>query len=189
MTENTELKHRLERVGLTFYKEGDKLKTLFKGNPVDWRAFLNGGEYPTAQMVINRLEGNRFNSADKCVNGFLFGGDIHENGDVRHIRYLPEIVENMLRVLGEHQAISDLGKDVSPYIITFKNQIRNIIFDGSKKLNIRQTQYRIIRHCLHYLSNQYFGSWTEYDNPIIRLDDERSVPADHIIAVQKVNPA
>ncbi|BAU29718.1 hypothetical protein DFP93_10695 [Aneurinibacillus soli] len=186
LTENNELKYRLEKIGLTFYKEKDRLITFFKGNLIDWRSFLNGSESPTAQMIINRLEGNRFSPPDKCVNGFLFNGDIFENGDVRHIRYLPEIVDNMLRVLGEQQAIRNLCKEVTPFIITFKANVGEIIFDGSKKLNIKQTQYRIIRHCLYYLCNQYCRSWSEHDNPIVRMIDEQSVSEDRVLNVREV---
>ncbi|KIL38690.1 hypothetical protein SD70_24905 [Gordoniibacillus kamchatkensis] len=188
LTENTEMKYHLERVGLTFFKAGGKLRTLFRGNLVDWKSFLNGSEYPTAQMIINRFEGNRFSSADKCVNGFLFGGKIYENGNVRHILYLPEIVENMLRVLGEQKAINELTKVFKPYMISFAAPIGKIIFDGSKKLTVKQTRFRIIRYCLHYLSKQYCRSWSEHDNPIIRLIDDYSVQADQIISVQKIDP-
>lgn len=188
LTNNTELKHHLEQQGLTFFREGSKLRTLFRGNPVDWKSFSDGIESPTAQMIINRFEGNRFSPADKCVNGFLFGGKIYENGNVRHLIYLPEIVENMLRVLGEKKAISELNKIFKPYIISFAAPIEKIIFDGSKKLTAKQTRFRIIRHCLSYLSNQYCGSWSQHQNPIIRLIDDYSIQADRIVSVQKVEP-
>ncbi|MFI8715174.1 hypothetical protein [Brevibacillus brevis] len=188
LTKKTELKLRLESIGLTFFEEDGKLKTVFHEKTVDWRTYLSGDEYPTAQMIINRLEGNRFGPPDKCVNGFLFGGNIYENGNVRHIQYLPEIVENILRILGKHQLIRDLCRELSPYIIKFAVPIDDIIFDGYKKLTLKQTQFRIIRHCLHYLSNQHYRSWGQYDNPIIRVVDERSVPADQIVSVEKVDP-
>lgn len=68
---------------------------------------------------------------------FLFGGDIWENSDVRHIVAIPEFAENILRVLGKYKAINEWRATVKPYVINFQAPVSGIVFDRSNKLNRR----------------------------------------------------
>ncbi len=144
---------------------------------MNWSDFYDQKEGPAARMINRRLEGNKLFSPDKCVNGFLFNGDIYENGNVRHIRYYPEILENILRVVGKGAAVTEWVQRAQPFIVVFKTRIENIVFDGISNLNTKQKIFRILRYCLYYLSKKNLDDWSQHDNPIIRLKDCLQVPA------------
>ena len=49
------------------------------------------------------------------------------------------------------KAFRELTKVFKPYIISFAAPIEKIIFDGSQKLTVKQTRFRIIHYCLYFL--------------------------------------
>ncbi|MCP1309251.1 hypothetical protein [Paenibacillus tyrfis] len=185
---DTELSMKLRESGITFSKSKNGIDTYLNGELVDWETMIpRSNEEPCIRMVMRRLQPNRFfPEADKCINGFLFGGDIWENSDVRHIVVMPEFAENILRVLSKHKAINDWRATVKPYVITFQVPISGIVFDGSNKLNRRQTQLRLVRHAFYYLSKIRQDEWDQWYNPIIRLDDELSVDANQVLSITPV---
>lgn len=186
LTNDTELSKYLRKVGLVFTNENKIIKVTHNDKKVDWTKY----DCPTAQMIINRLEGNRvWTISDNCINGFLFNGKIYKNGNVGHIFRNPEIMENILRVLGKLDAISKFSKKSKPYIICFKVPVSDIVFDenGNHRLNNKQKNFLILRYCLYYLSLQKSYDWSENNNPIIRLKDNLNVDINNIVAVYEVN--
>jgi hypothetical protein len=74
---------------LEFKEANGKLQTYYKGILVNWEEYCRGINEPSARMIMRRFEGGKIVGMDKCVNGFLFGGDVHEHSDVRHLVYGP----------------------------------------------------------------------------------------------------
>lgn len=185
----TELSLRLKESGITFKKLKNKIDTYLNDELVNWESLLiNSNEEPCIRMIMRRLQPNRFfTEADKCINGFLFGGDIWEHSDVRHIALMPEFAENVLRALGKRKAINEWRANVKPYVFTLQVPVSKIIFDGSDKLNKRQTQFRLLRHAFFYLCRSKQQEWKQWDNPIIRLDDNFNINSDQILSVVPVN--
>ena len=187
LLKETEIKRFLyENAGLSFWDEKGKIVVKCDGKIVNWKDYTDTYEGAAAQMVINRLEGYSSGEVDKCVNGFLFNGEIYKNGDVEHLLRFPEILENMLRLLGKSNIANMWAGKSDSYIITFKTNINNIFFDGHHRLNNKQKRYRILKHCLFFLINNMLGDWDEDDNPIIRLKDNLDVPYIDIINVYKI---
>lgn len=186
LIQDTEIKEFLNNEGIVFELVGKKLKTIYNGKLVDWAIYFDGDWGSTARMVNNRLEGNSKGVTDKCVNGFLFNSDIHKHRNVSHIARLPEILENILRILGCASAITKWTISAKPYVITFKADVTNTIFDEDRKhtLNNRQKKNLLIKYCLYYLSIRRYSDWDEDDNPIIRLKDELSVPVSDILNIR-----
>lgn len=185
---DTELSFKLKESGIMFRKSKKGIDTYLDGSLIDWESMIpKSNEEPCIRMIMRRLQPNRyFPEADKCINGFLFGGDIWENSDVRHIIEMPEFAENILRVLGKRKAINEWRSKVKAYVITFQVPVSRIIFDGSNKLNRRQTQYCLLRHAFYYLSKIRQGDWDQWDNPIIRLEDNLNVEAYQIVSIRAV---
>jgi hypothetical protein len=115
--------------GITFIKDENKIFVYYKGKRINWSDFFDGYESGTARMLKNRFEGYNFGGTDKCVNGFLFNGEIYKNLNVEHITKIPEILENMLRLLGRMDVVNKWSTKSTTYIITFKSNINDIIFD------------------------------------------------------------
>lgn len=186
----TELSMRLRESGITFRQSKNGIDTYLDGGLVDWESMIpNSDEESCIRMIMNRLQPNRYlPESDKCINGFLFGGDIWENSDVRHIVHLPEFVENILRVMDKRQAINEWRCSVKPYVITFQVPISKIIFDadGSNKQHEPQTQVRLLRHAFYYLSKIRQDDWDQWYNPIMRLDDNYSVDANQVLSITPV---
>ncbi|MEG8977345.1 MULTISPECIES: hypothetical protein [Priestia] len=174
--------------GFSFRKEKSKLKVIYGGKIIDWSHFFETFNSGAARMVSNRLEGNSKGVTDKCVNGFLFGGEIHKHGDVRHIRRCPEILDNMLNVLKRTDLIEEWIEKSAPYIISFKAKIEDIIIDHDVyyKFNNKQKRFYILKACLLYLAKSFLEQWDAYDNHIIRLKDDLNVSATDIFDVKKI---
>lgn len=186
LTNDTELSRFLKNAGLVFTNDKNIVKVTHNDMKVDWKKY----DCPTAQMIINRLEGNRvWTASDNCINGFLFNGKIYENLNVSHIFRNPEILENILRVLGKLNVISEYNQKSKPYIINFKVPISDIVFDenGNHKLNNKQKNFLILRYCLYYLSFKKINDWSENNNPIIRLKDNLNVDSSNIVSIFEVN--
>lgn len=185
---DTELSIKLRELDITFRRAKKGIDTYLDGELINWESMIpSSNEEPCIRMIMRRLKPNRFFSeADKCINGFLFGGDVWENGDVRHIVAMPEFAENILRVLGKREAINDWRASIKPYVFTFQVSVNGIIFDGSNKLNRRQTQYRLLRHAFYYLSKIRQDDWDQWYNPIIRLKDDLNVHANQIFSIKPV---
>jgi len=188
LLQETDLSKKLRESGITFSKSKNGIDTYLNGELVDWESMIpRSNEEPCIRMIMRRLRPNRFFSeADKCINGFLFGGEIWKHSDVRHITYMPEFAENILRVLGKRKAIEEWTASVKPYVLTFQVPVNKIIFDGSNKLNKRQTQFRLLRHAFLYLCKSRQHDWDQWDNPIIRLDDNYNVDANQILSLTAV---
>ncbi|GIO89575.1 MULTISPECIES: hypothetical protein [Paenibacillus] len=185
---DTEFSMKLRESGITFSKSKNGIDTYLDGKLVDWESMIpRSNEEPCIRMIMRRLQLNPFFPVpDKCINGYLFGGDIWENSDVRHIVVMPEFAENILRALGKRKAIDEWRVNVKPYVITFQAPISGIIFDGSNKLNRRQTQFCLLRHAFYYLNKVRQDEWDQWHNPIIRLGDDISIDANQILSLTKV---
>jgi hypothetical protein len=183
----TEINAFLQDEGIRCIKHENKIFVYYKGKRINWSDFFNGYESGTARMLKNRLEGYSFGGTDKCVNGFLFNGEIYKNPNVDHLKKIPEILENMLRLLGRMDIIDKWCAKSTSYIITFKSNINDIIFDGYEDLTNEQKCLRVIKYCLFFLSKKLINDWAEYHNPIIRLKDELDVEPNQIINVRKVD--
>ncbi|MGP7815565.1 hypothetical protein ACTXGU_00225 [Niallia sp. 01092] len=186
LTKETDMSVYLNEKGIEFKEIEGILEVYYKNQRVDWSKYFNGYESAAARMVSNRLEGNSFGSIDKCVNGFLFNGKLHENSDVYHIYKFPEILENMLRLLNLSNVSMNWAKISKSYTITFMADIENVVFDFSASLNNKQKQFKIIRYCLYYLSKKFFNDWDENCNPKMRLKDDLNVNAEQIINVMEI---
>lgn len=185
---NTELSSFLNNEGLICTTHKDIVNVIHNVSKVNWKDY----DSSTSQIIINRLEGNSvWSTRDNSINGFLFHGKIYENKNVRHILRIPEILYNMLTVLGKQKAITEYVKKSTPYIISFKIPVADIMFDedGYEKLNNKQKKLHILRYCLYYLSLKKRLEWSEYDNPIVRLKDNLNLDKDKIIGLYTVNIA
>ena len=183
---DTELSRFCCNEGLVFTKEKKTVKVIYNGEKVNWKEY----DTPIAQMIINRLEGNRvWKTSDNCINGFLFYGKIYENDNVRHILRVPEILDNIFMVLGKQKVISEYVENSKPYVITFKVPISDIVFDenGNHELNNKQKKFLLLKYCLYYLSMKFFNEWSENDNPIIRLNDSMDIDNNNLSSIYEVN--
>lgn len=137
-------------------------------------------------MANRRFLGSKNVSIDKCVNGFLFNGNIHKHRDVDHIYYSPEILQSICAVLNRRDIERYWEKNADRYVVIFKTDIQNAVFDDKPRLTIKQRTFRIYRYILYYLSKMSLYVWSENYNPMIRLKDNLNVPASDIIGVIKI---
>jgi hypothetical protein len=179
---DTDLSRFFQDYGIIFKEENNKVVVTCDEKIINWDDYSE----PVALMVKRRLEGNKVVVVDKCVNGFLFNGPIYKNGNVNHILYYPEILENILRIVKKHYAVEVWVKKAVPYILTFKVNIKDVVFDSCDKLNNKQKTFRILKHCLIFLSEKLLNEWDEYHNPILRLRDNLNVESNKIINIRKV---
>ncbi|WP_025731112.1 hypothetical protein [Heyndrickxia ginsengihumi] len=184
LLQDTDLSLFFKEYGITFKEKNGKIEVTNDGKIIDWEKYHD--KAPVAGMVKKRLEGYSITGVDKSINGFLFNGEIYKNRNVNHILRYPEILENILRVMKKDFAVYEWMKRATPYIITFKVNINDLVFDSCDKLNNKQKVYRIIKHCLIFLSKKLLTEWSENENPIIRLKDNLHVKSHDILKIRKV---
>lgn len=181
---DTDLSCFLKKQGVICTEKNKKIIVNFNGEKIIWEDYFE--KEPVSRMVKKRLEGYSVTGVDKCVNGFLFNGEIYKNTNVQHILRYPEILENILRVIKKHDAVYEWMKKASPYIFTFKADIRDVVFDSCDKLNNKQKSYRILKHCLIFLSEKLLNEWNENHNPMLRLKDNLHVDLNQITNIRKI---
>lgn len=186
LVNETCLKKFLQRKGLEFKEHQGKLQTYYNGLLIDWDDYRNDYNKSSIGMIKRRFAGSRIVSQDKCVNGFLFGGGIHEHSDVRHILYGPEIMQDMCRVLRRTDILTDWQQQRKIFNVSFKADISKVVFDYNHRLNIKQKIFRIYRYIINHFIKQLFGQLREYDNPMMRLKDTLSVPSTDIVNTQEI---
>lgn len=188
LTIETELSMKFRALGITFKKSGHGIETFVNGKMIDWNSMIpRSSEGPCILMILRRLKpSSTLPESDKCINGFLFGGDIWRINNVKHIRNMPEIAENILRVLGKRKEINEWVSSVKPYIFTFSVPVNKITFDDSQQINGQQTQLRLLQHSFFYLGKLFLDDWEQVSNPIILLDDNYNVEPKQILAVTPV---
>ncbi|QKF32441.1 hypothetical protein [Bacillus velezensis] len=177
LTGETKLRKYLSDVGIECIHESDVISVFFHGERIDWKQYE---QTPVVLMLQKRL--GVTSSGDKCINGFLFSGDIHKNMNVTHIARIPEFLENLLRILKVHEAIYFWERNAQPYEIIFKEKFSGIIYDGDDSLSLEDKNIKTIKHCISFLGRNLFNEWNQNDNPIIRLKDDNDVLADQIIS-------
>ncbi len=186
LTNDTDLKRFFGDEGLKFIEKNGQILTRLDGELVDWSDYFVDTKEPVARMIYRRFIGYDCNSIDRCINGFLFNGEIYKCPSVRHIYDCPEIVDNILRVLNKKDAISKWVKNATPYIFVFKADLQDIIFDDDDSLNNEQKQYHILQYCLFYLLKQSKNDWSEYNNPMVRLKSNLNILEKDIIEKVKI---
>ncbi len=174
----TEIKCFFENHDIIFEKQGTKLKCIFKGQQVDWENFYNTEHRNVARLVANRLEGNLFYNSDNCINGFLFNHNIVNQSNVVHLSKSPEIVQNILEVLGLKEAIQEYNTNCL-YIIKYRVKFIDFIFDTNSKLSNEEKFENLLKRLLQFLAYSLTNSETMISNPIVRTTDDLDVePSD-----------
>lgn len=187
LVQETDLSVYLKKKGFEFYKDHDGLQTKYMGKIVKWDKYFESNNSHSARMINRRFFGSKVVSTDKCVNGFLFNGNIQENRDVDHIYYSPEILQDICNVLNRVDIINYWEANASKYVVIFKADIKNTVFDKKPKLTLKQKTFRIYRYIIYYLTKSLLNNWSESYNPMIRLKDNLSVPVNDIFDVIKVS--
>ncbi|PHG02592.1 hypothetical protein COI49_15870 [Bacillus toyonensis] len=180
----TSLSMFFEDLGVNFYIADKRIMVEYKNKVINWSDFDNDdNKRPTALLLQRRLEGNKFfPTGDKCVNGFLFNSKVHQNSNVRHIGYVPEVVQNVLDVLDLSEATKKWIEKNKACILVFRVKFDDVVFDRFEKLSVEKKKKLLLQYCIYFLSRNYISSdWSEEDNPIMRLMDYTIVPKENII--------
>ncbi|MBO9668166.1 MAG: hypothetical protein J7501_15295, partial [Bdellovibrio sp.] len=153
---------------------------------INWEDYHTDDNNSSVAMIKRRFAGSKIVSQDKCVNGFLFGGAIHEHSDVEHLLYGPEIMQDICNVLGRMDILSQWQQQRKIFNVNFKADISKVVFDYSHRLNTKQKILRIYKYIINYFDKKLFGKWRENDNPIMRIKNTFSIPSADIVNVQEI---
>ncbi|MCT4596023.1 MAG: hypothetical protein N4A57_17385 [Anaeromicrobium sp.] len=186
LTESTTLQKHFAKHNIIFKKYKGILRIYNDGILVDFSDYYNKSNGPTARMISRRFEGNSFYGPDKCVNGFLFNKELESNGNVRHIQYYPEILENIARVIKKNELINDWQYQNKTFKVTFWVDVNNLTFDNNKYLNYKRKVFLIYRYLLYFLIKDMYSNWDGHDNPIIRLKDGIDVSSKDIYLIEEI---
>lgn len=161
---------------IEFFESGDKIEIFYKGARLIIESFFKNHGDGAARRIKMRLQGNSVYNSDYCINGFLFGGEIYENGNIRHLMVAPEIVQDIAKILSIPHMEIEWREKAERIIIGFKVGIKDIIFDENVRQNNKQKKSRLMREILIYLAANHKGNWEQTENIIIRLKEKKSIP-------------
>lgn len=169
---------------IEFKQQNDQILVYLNGQKINWHSYKTS----TAQLIINRLEGNHFYLKDSTINGFLFFDKIVYHGDVEHLVLGPEIVQNIFEVLKMEDKLSSYQKKLKVYIIGFKVPSHLITFD-KLPMPAHETNRYLLKCTLKYLADDFASRLISYDNPMIRLPENLNIFANNIMYVYEFDPA
>ncbi|NLI90368.1 MAG: hypothetical protein GX366_08220 [Epulopiscium sp.] len=167
----------LKEYNIRFVSNDDDIKCFYKGVELD---FLN---------TRNRL------NKDRCINGYLFGGEIYKETEISGIKFCPEFIQDIEKVIKEQilgidsklDLQYDYQKRSKSFIFKVRVPIDELIFDrcrygheGEKKYNIVEI-YNNLGSCLiNKMQNKRIR------NRIIRLKDDATVKIDDVLDISEV---
>lgn len=175
----TEISNYLKSKNIEFSKEKNFLKCYFNGK------IVNFNEYRTSynSSIISMIE-RRLNNKDHCINGFLFQNNAEKNSNIIHLKYGPEIMNNIMRVLGIDNR--DWFEKRNIYKIIVKVPFLKVIIDEYSfeeiEYNEEEKMIKIVTALIKgVISLVIDKEISEKDNYILRLEENLSIPAESII--------
>lgn len=183
LTSDTDLSSFLKFKGLIFKEEKNQLNTYYNGNIVNWDLYSNS--YASRIKVRFRKKGKYI---DNCINGFLFNYFFWKDSDVEHIIKCPEILHDICSVLKREDIIDEWRKSVKTYALGFEASVKDIIIDERCRLKTKRSKiYYIYKQVIYFLCLDYKNLWEDrWDNPIIRLKDNLSLPSANFFGYYEV---
>lgn len=168
-------KHQIE-----FVKGTQNIITFYKGREVDWEKCCNGN----SAYMKSRL-GYVKEREDFCFNGFAFKDLLYKNQYARILLDGPEIIGQLVECLGCKDVVGDYVQNSSYYCFEYKIPIDRVMFDSHDGYSRPQKQ-RYLVHCILERLLQYRGATStrymfDHDNPILRLDDYDTLPAEFFV--------
>ncbi len=174
----------LRQSGLEFLKGEHHIETFYKGKSVDWDKCHNGNPC----YMKSRL-GYFTGREDYCFNGFAFKDLIYKNIYARLLFNLPEFLQQLIACLGCESIEKEYMKNSSYFCYEYKIPLELVIFDGKETYSYEQKQKYLLRCTLLRIA-QYQNSdkrdIIDPDNPILRLDDNYTVPAEFYVDREEV---
>lgn len=151
--------------------------------------FYNGGKCQFKGSENARLRNRLCKLNDSCVNGFLF----NEKMDYMYIGLtgMPEIFSDLMNSLGRTDLKQEYLKRRKSYEVTIKVPIDDLIFDDDSQIqNCSEKTKLILKYVTNYLCYKMSkGKCYCFNNPIIRLPDDKNVDNEYIHAIRCIEDA
>lgn len=168
----------LDEYGINFIERNGHIVCLYNGVELD---FSHTRE--------------RFNE-DTCINGYLFGGNIYDEGEIRHLKNGPEFIQDIENVINKQifngdsslNLRSEYRRRSKGFIFKIKVPINELTFDGcgyENEYNVEYNTEEIYKCVGSYLVNQVLHRGIS--NRVIRLRDNAKVDADNILEIIEVS--
>ncbi len=164
---------------LEFKKEYNRINVYYKGELV---LFDNEDLHPNFRYYRGLQANNRLKLLqDTCINGFLFN-ELPDN--YYYLKDIPEIFEFILSYIGDTDIKKKYIENSIGLSATIIVNIKDLILDNSPNLDLKSEKTSIIlEYIIDYLKYYHNGC---YSNPIIRLNDYKSVSKDEILSLKKI---
>lgn len=193
LTNNSNSEHfsidNLEKVLLS----DNTLTKFFKENQIEFLnnngivVYYNGEIAKFSSNYSPRLKKRLESLNDSCVNGFLFSDEMPfiYSG----LTGMPEIVSDILTALNRTDLKEKYYKNKKCFVATIKVDIDDFIFDDFNKVTSKFKKSQIIlKYIICYLYLKHTKDiYYPFENPIIRLPDNKNINNDDIILLKLVS--
>lgn len=182
-TENA-FSEMMKKAELRFIKGEQHIDVLYKGKLVDWDKCYDGNS-SYMKLRLGYFKGRE----DYCFNGFAFKDLLYKNHYASDLFWLPEFLGQLIECLG----CKDVGKyykdNSAYYCYEYKIPLEYVMFDNHDTYSYEQKQKYLIRCTLLRIAqyqNSDVGYMSDDDNPVLRLDDNFTLPAEYFVSREEV---
>ena len=170
--------------GIEFLKSAHHIDVIYKGKMVDWDKCWNGN----SSYMKSRL-GYFKGREDFCFNGFAMKDLLYKNSYARELSGVPEFLGQLVECL-QCKSVGWKYMDNSDYFCyEYKLPLSVVMFDDHDRYSDTLKQRYLVRCVLQRLY-QYQTSGSrfmyDHDNPILRLADDYTIPAEYFVGREKI---
>ena len=181
---DSEIKCFLKRYHIDFEIKEQHIATYYYDKEVDWDNCENGNSC----YMKSRL-GYYKGRQDFCINGFGLKEYLCKNQYYSILKDAPEFISQIGECLNIDGIVEDYRDNSSFYCYVYRIPIELIIFDGYDDYTIADKQEHIVKCALFRLQqviNNESDFIIEYDNPVIRLKDNYTIPDKYCVTKEQI---
>lgn len=172
----------MKRYGIEFIKGDQHIDVIYKGRLVDWDKCQNGN----SSYMKSRL-GYFKDQEDFCFNGFAMKDLLYRNSYARALSNAPEFLGELVQCLQCEEIVWEYMDDSEYFCYEYKLPMSIVIFDGHDDYSDDLKQRYLLRCILQRLYQYQVHSFMfDYDNPVLRLADNYTIPGEYYIGREKI---
>ena len=148
------------------------------------------GTWDTNALYLRGRFGYNKGREDFCFNGFAFKDLLCKNSYTRELSGVPELVGVLANFLNRTDIAQDYYEQSTYLCLEYKIPMDKVIFDDDDKILPNKKMFYLLNRILNRLfeyENYHIDDMNDYDNPILRLNDNDTMSSEYFVKKEKVS--